>query len=206
MPGFEHHVFICGNVREPGHRRGCCDPDGNGQLRAAFKQDEEGYMAKFGLTQSERDLVRKRDFAGMIRAGMNIYWMLKIGAVTGNSLYRMGAQMRGERLDAVDGGGGGEQPRGVELQGLHLIGAQMLVQPCAPGEFHAVSRLEHRLHALRPAAAHHAQVPAVHGRHRLDNDAGLAMPAGAEHNAFVAPFHAPVVAPLSREFKPARCR
>jgi hypothetical protein len=35
----------------------------------------------------------------MIRAGMNIYWMLKIGSVTGNSLYRMGAQMRGETYE-----------------------------------------------------------------------------------------------------------
>ncbi len=39
MPAFEHHVFICGNVREPGHRRGCCDPQGSGKLRSAFKQE-----------------------------------------------------------------------------------------------------------------------------------------------------------------------
>ena len=30
---------------------------------------------------------------------MNIYAMLKIGSVTGNSLYRMGAQMRGESYE-----------------------------------------------------------------------------------------------------------
>jgi hypothetical protein len=35
----------------------------------------------------------------MIDAGMNIYFMLKIGSVTGNSLYRMGAQMRGEKYE-----------------------------------------------------------------------------------------------------------
>ncbi|HEX2197500.1 MAG TPA: protocatechuate 3,4-dioxygenase [Burkholderiales bacterium] len=67
--------------------------------REAFKADEEAYMARFGLTQAEKDLIRKRDFAGMIAAGMNIYWMLKIGSVTGNSLYRMGAQMRGETYE-----------------------------------------------------------------------------------------------------------
>ena len=38
MAAFTHHVFICGNVREPGHRRGCCDPDGNQALREAFKK------------------------------------------------------------------------------------------------------------------------------------------------------------------------
>ena len=37
MPAFTHHVFICGNVREPGHRRGCCDPDGRQALKDAFK-------------------------------------------------------------------------------------------------------------------------------------------------------------------------
>jgi protocatechuate 4,5-dioxygenase alpha chain len=67
--------------------------------REAFKRDQEAYMAKFSLTDSERELIRKRDFAGMIEAGMNIYFMLKIGSVTGNSLYRMGAQMRGETYE-----------------------------------------------------------------------------------------------------------
>ena len=43
--------------------------------------------------------MRKRDFAGLIHAGLNIYWMLKLGSVTGNSLYRMGAQMRGEKYE-----------------------------------------------------------------------------------------------------------
>jgi hypothetical protein len=57
-------------------------------------------MSRFQLTETEKDLIRKRDFAGMIHAGMNIYWMLKMGAVTGNSLYRMGAQMRGETYEA----------------------------------------------------------------------------------------------------------
>ena len=67
--------------------------------RAAFKQHEESYMARFGLTESEKQLIRERNFAGMIDAGMNIYFMLKIGSVTGASLYRMGAQMRGESYE-----------------------------------------------------------------------------------------------------------
>jgi protocatechuate 4,5-dioxygenase alpha subunit len=78
---------LCGSLCSPANRE-------------AFKADEEGYMARFGLTHEEKQLIRGRDFAGMIRAGMNIYWMLKIGAVTGNSLYRMGAQMRGESYEA----------------------------------------------------------------------------------------------------------
>ena len=68
--------------------------------REAFKRDEEGFMVRFSLTEDEKELVRKRNFKGLIEAGMNIYAMLKIGSATGNSLYRMGAQMRGESYEA----------------------------------------------------------------------------------------------------------
>ena len=39
MPAFTHHVFVCGNVRPPGHKRGCCDPEGRQELREAFKRE-----------------------------------------------------------------------------------------------------------------------------------------------------------------------
>ncbi len=67
--------------------------------REAFKADEEAYMARFGLAEEEKAMIRHRDFKSMIKHGMNIYFMLKIGAVTGNGLYRMGAQMRGESYE-----------------------------------------------------------------------------------------------------------
>jgi len=67
--------------------------------RDAFKRDEDAFMARFKLTDEEKNLIRKRDFKGLIEAGMNIYAMLKIGSATGNSLYRMGAQMRGESYE-----------------------------------------------------------------------------------------------------------
>jgi|SRR5919108_1473919 protocatechuate 4,5-dioxygenase alpha subunit len=67
--------------------------------REAFKRDEEAFMARFELTEGEKSLIRLRDFKGLIEAGTNIYSLLKIGSVTGTSLYRMGAQMRGETYD-----------------------------------------------------------------------------------------------------------
>ena len=67
--------------------------------RAAFKADEDAYMTGCGLTEAEKRLVRARDFLGLIRAGANIYMLLKLGAVTGNGLYHIGAQQRGETLD-----------------------------------------------------------------------------------------------------------
>jgi (2Fe-2S) ferredoxin len=39
MPPYSHHIFVCGNIREPGHKRGCCDPDGGQALREAFKKE-----------------------------------------------------------------------------------------------------------------------------------------------------------------------
>jgi protocatechuate 4,5-dioxygenase, alpha chain len=72
-----------------------CDP----KSRDAFKADEEAYLARFSLTVAEKTLVRKRDFKALIEAGLNVYLMLKLGSVTGNSLYRMGAQMRGESYE-----------------------------------------------------------------------------------------------------------
>lgn len=38
MPKFEKHIFVCTNQREPGHPRGCCDPEGLAQLQLLFKQ------------------------------------------------------------------------------------------------------------------------------------------------------------------------
>jgi protocatechuate 4,5-dioxygenase alpha chain len=64
--------------------------------RAAYKADEEGYMERFGLSSEQRRLVRARDFGGLLDAGANIYFLIKLGVVTGNGLYMMGAQMRGE--------------------------------------------------------------------------------------------------------------
>lgn len=39
MAAFAHHLFVCCNRREPGHSRGCCDPEGSEALREAFKNE-----------------------------------------------------------------------------------------------------------------------------------------------------------------------
>ncbi len=36
MPPFACHIFVCCNTREPGHSRGCCDPDASESLRNRF--------------------------------------------------------------------------------------------------------------------------------------------------------------------------
>jgi protocatechuate 4,5-dioxygenase alpha chain len=68
--------------------------------RAAFKAHERGYMKRYGLTEKEAGLIERRDWAAMIEAGGNIYLLLKIAGTVGQNLLQMGAQMRGETLDA----------------------------------------------------------------------------------------------------------
>lgn len=64
--------------------------------RARYREDEEAYLARFDLTETEKTLIRARDFSGLLAAGANVYFLLKLGVVTDMPLYKMGAQMRGE--------------------------------------------------------------------------------------------------------------
>lgn len=58
--------------------------------RAAFAADEGGYMRAQGCSDQEMDLVRRRDWHGMMRNGASIYLILKIGAATGHDLQEIG--------------------------------------------------------------------------------------------------------------------
>ena len=62
--------------------------------RELFARDEEAWMAQFGLTDEERDLLRRRDWIGLWRGGMSIYVMVKLSGVTGTALPEIGRQMR----------------------------------------------------------------------------------------------------------------
>ncbi|OVZ64678.1 protocatechuate 3,4-dioxygenase [Pigmentiphaga sp. NML080357] len=68
--------------------------------RERFRQDEEAYMAGFALSEAQKQAIRDRDWLELVRLGGNIYYMIKIGATVGAGLYAMGAQMRGQSLEA----------------------------------------------------------------------------------------------------------
>jgi protocatechuate 4,5-dioxygenase alpha chain len=68
--------------------------------RAAFTADEEAYMEKWGLSEQERQFLRDRDYRGLIdECGGNIYMIMKLGVCTGDGLYHIGAQLRGESFE-----------------------------------------------------------------------------------------------------------
>jgi hypothetical protein len=62
--------------------------------RERFAADEQAWMEQFGLTEQEQDLMRRRDWIGLWRAGMSIYVMVKLSGVTGTPLPEIGRQMR----------------------------------------------------------------------------------------------------------------
>ncbi|MDR7332156.1 gallate dioxygenase [Roseateles asaccharophilus] len=70
------------------------------EVRAAFLADEEAAFEAAALTAEERDLVRRRDWIGLIHYGVIFFMLEKLGAVIGVSNLHIYAAMRGETLEA----------------------------------------------------------------------------------------------------------
>ncbi len=64
------------------------------EQRRLFLADQERWMEQFGLTDEEKELVRRRDWIGLWRSGMSIYVMVKLSGVTETPLPEIGKQMR----------------------------------------------------------------------------------------------------------------
>jgi gallate dioxygenase len=73
-------------MTEPAHRR-------------RFLEDPEGSFADAALSDEERDLLRRRDWRGLIRYGAIFFGLEKLGAVLGTSNLHLYAAMRGESLE-----------------------------------------------------------------------------------------------------------
>ncbi|HTP97244.1 MAG TPA: protocatechuate 3,4-dioxygenase [Burkholderiales bacterium] len=75
--------------------RGLTVPD----HRALFKSDAEAAFARAGLSDEEKALVRKLDWAGMIRYGASFFCLEKLARVSAVSNPEMVAAFRGESLE-----------------------------------------------------------------------------------------------------------
>jgi gallate dioxygenase len=67
--------------------------------REAFKRDPEASFEAAGLTEQERDLIRRRDWRGLIHYGVIFFMLEKLGAVVGVSNLHIYAAMRGQSLE-----------------------------------------------------------------------------------------------------------
>jgi len=63
--------------------------------RARFIEDAEAYFREFGLDEEQRRAVRERDVLGMIAAGGNAYYLLKLANLLGMDVQDVGAQQTG---------------------------------------------------------------------------------------------------------------
>jgi gallate dioxygenase len=67
--------------------------------RERFLADEDGTMRAAGLSDEERDMVRRRDWRALIRYGASFFMLEKLGAVLGVSNLHIYAAMRGQSLE-----------------------------------------------------------------------------------------------------------
>ena len=104
--------------------------------REAFLRDPEASFESAGLTEEERDLIRRRDWRGLIHYGVIFFMLEKLGAVTGVSNLHIYAAMRGETLEAFQRTrnapgravfGGGQRSRPSQLGSASRHGKQELI-------------------------------------------------------------------------------
>jgi gallate dioxygenase len=85
VKGYRLNKFLHGLVR-PEHR-------------ARFLEDPERAFKEAGLTDAEQELIRGRDWPGMIHYGVSFFMLEKLAAVLGVSNLHVYAAMRGETLE-----------------------------------------------------------------------------------------------------------
>ena len=72
-----------------------CFSFNSAENRRAFLADEEGYCARFGLTDQQRRAVGRRDVLALIEAGGNIYYLAKFAGIFHLDMQDIGAQQTG---------------------------------------------------------------------------------------------------------------
>ncbi len=63
--------------------------------RAAFKANEEAYMERFSLNETQAKAIRERDVLGLIAAGGNVYYLAKFAGILGLDVQDLGAAQTG---------------------------------------------------------------------------------------------------------------
>jgi protocatechuate 4,5-dioxygenase, alpha chain len=82
--------------------------------RELFVADPEKFMTRFGLSDEQKDAVRRRDFFRMIELGGNIFFVYKIGMVDGLNVPDIVASMAGQTTEEFTEmmRNGGRKPHG----------------------------------------------------------------------------------------------
>ena len=84
--------------------------------RALFLSDPEGLFERAGLSEEERDMLRRRDWRALMQYGAIFFVLEKMAAVVGVSNLHVYAAMRGQTLDEF------QQTRNAQV--LYSVGGQ----------------------------------------------------------------------------------
>lgn len=102
QPAFHHHIHIPGTTVFDGKMamkgyalNKMCYSFNEQANRDAFTADEEEFMTRFGLTDTQKQAVRDRDILGMIEEGGNIYYLAKLAGIFKLSVQDVGALQTG---------------------------------------------------------------------------------------------------------------
>ena len=76
-----------------------CFSFNDAENREAFRQDEDSYCRKFGLTEEQRRAIKSRNVLQLLEAGGNIYYLAKWAGIFGLNVQDIGAQQRGISLE-----------------------------------------------------------------------------------------------------------
>ena len=70
--------------------------------RDQFRANPNDYLARFPLSDAQREAVLMRDWLGLLRLGGNIYYTFKLAIFDGLSMQHVGAAMSGTGMTVDD--------------------------------------------------------------------------------------------------------
>ncbi|WP_439137489.1 protocatechuate 4,5-dioxygenase subunit alpha [Planktotalea sp.] len=89
------YVFDADRSREGYHLNMFCISMRQAKNREAMKEDPEAYLAKYPMTEEQRQAVRDRDWNRLLELGGNIYYTSKLAAFDGITFQDLAAMMTG---------------------------------------------------------------------------------------------------------------
>ena len=106
MPGYDYHIDIPGTTVFDGKQamkgyalNKMCYDFNQAQNREGFAADEEGWMAKYGLSDEQKQAIRDRNILAMIEAGGNIYYLAKFAGIFKLSVQDVGGLQTGRTTE-----------------------------------------------------------------------------------------------------------
>jgi protocatechuate 4,5-dioxygenase, alpha chain len=88
-------LFDAQRARQGYHVNQFCMSLMKAENREAFKKDERAYLAKWPMTEEQREAILARNWGRMIELGGNIYYLSKLFSTDGKSFQFVAATMTG---------------------------------------------------------------------------------------------------------------